>query len=886
MKRRLMAVSGGAALATSLVLGACADNDALLDEHASDSATFSLGAFNVLTRNYDNQRSGANLVETTLTQANVNATQFGKLLQLPVDDQIYAQVLYASGVTVAGASRNVIYVATVNNSVYAFDADSGGAPLWQKNYNAAGNPPNHTQVGVGAPYCNGGYNDFSGNVGIVGTPVIDGATGRMYFVTRHLVGTTYSQLLHAVDIATGNDAVGAQPISASVPGTGDDSAGGNLAFNPKMHNQRAALSLAGSTVYIAWSGHCDTPPYHGWVMTYNASNLAQIAAFSTTPNGRQGGIWQSGGGPLINASGVYFTTGNGQANLTGTITQGFAESVLKFGLGNVTVGTSFTAGNWANLNGGDADLGSGGPVAVPGTNLIFAGGKQGKGYLLDATNLGGLDATDAQIPQSFQAVDPTARPTASHHLHSSAVMWNGPQGLNTYVWGENDFLRTYRFNASTQKYNTPAAAVGSVLPPLGMPGGFMSLSANGGAAGTGILWATTPTSGDANHATVDGMLRAFNAETLALLWDSSAANNTMGTLPKYNPPIVAKGSVYVASFNNANPSLSNMVSVYRNLSTTQAPLGGTAWSLPGTIEAEKYDTGGANVAYFDSDAGNSGAAFGPSFRTDDVDIQPATDAGGGFDVGWIVAGEWLEYTVNVNTPGAYNIGLRVASASAAVNQAHIEVDGVNASGTVTIPNTGDWQAWTTVPATATLSTTGTHVIRVKLDAGGMNFNWMSFAAPVAGQAPFKGTPWPVPGTVQAEDYDTGGQGVAYSDTSAGNSGGSYRTDDVDIQATGDTGGGFNLGWTRAGEWLEYTVNIASTGTRTLSLRLATSGTGKTLHVELDGANISGGTLALPYTGGFGTYQTVSVATPSLSAGQHVLRVTFDTGSSNLNWFSL
>ena len=975
----------------SLLATACADNGGdVVESVKSTSGVLDLSSVNVLTRSYDNLRSGANLSETVLTQANVNTSQFGKILQLPVDDEVYAQVLYASGVTIGGVAHHVIYVATVNNSVYAFDADSGGAPLWMKNYNGLGNPPNHTQVGVGG-YCSGGYNDMAGKIGIVGTPVIDGNTSRMYFVTRHVVGTTFSQVLHAIDVTTGNDAVAAKTIAATVPGTGDGSSGGNVSFDPKQHHQRSALALAGGAVYIAWAGHCDFRPYHGWVMAYDATSLNQIGAFNATPNGTQGGIWMSGAGPIVDATGVYYNTGNGSGDLGGA-QPGYGESVLKFSLGTVNVSTSFTAGDWGTLNAGDTDLGVSGMAGVPGTSFILTGSKSGKGYLLNSGNLGGLTSGDSQIPQVFQAIDKTARPSATHHIHSGPVMWNSPQGLNTYFWSENDYLRAFRFNTSTQTYNTPAALVGSILPPLGMPGGFMAISANGSTAGTGILWATAPTSGDANHATVAGTLRAFNAETLAVLWDSSSATNNMGSLAKYNSPLVANGSVYVASFENAVLSLSNEVSVYRNISTSEAPLGGTAWPIPGTIEAEKYDMGGANVAYFDTTAGNAGAQAGPAFRPNDVDIEVTTDTGGGFDVGWTAAGEWLKYTVNVQASGVYKLNLRLASAAAGSTM-HVELDGTNISGTVAVPNTGGWQTWTTVSVTTPSLALGQHVMRVSFDAGGPNLNWVSFASTTGdagaadgeagveagagggagdgeagagddgaadgatadasdgeagagddgagdaaagddgagdagavdagddgagdagaadagddgaadaeagaadaeagaadaeagtGETPYGGMPWAVPGQIEAENYDNGGKNVAYFDTTPGNAGGKYRNDDVDIEATTDTGGGFDVGYTAAGEWLKYTVNVATAGVYKLNLRVASAAAGtNTIHAEMDGVNISG-TVTIPNTGGWQTYTTVSVTTTSLSAGQHVVRVVLDTGGYNVNWIS-
>src|SRR5579859_524143 len=355
-----------------------------LDLENLGSTEAPLGSFNVLTRNYDNLRSGANLAETALNTGNVNTNQFGKLFQLTVDDQVYAGLLYASGVSIAGGTHNVLYVATVNNTVYAFDADTGGSPLWQRNFNGAGRPVFHTDVGFVDPWCNP-YNDFSGNIGIVGTPVIDGAAGTMYFVARTVEGTSFVQRLRAISISDGSDRSSSPTvISASVSGSGDGSSGGTVAFDPKQENQRSALGLAGSSVYIGWAGHCDARPYHGWSMAYDKTSLNQTGVFNSSPNGGLGGIWQSGGGPIIDASGnVYYATGNGFNDANGAV-PGNSNSLLKLTASTLAVSDSFTASNWSSLNMNDTDFGSGGPAWVPGTNFIFTGGKEGVGYLLNS----------------------------------------------------------------------------------------------------------------------------------------------------------------------------------------------------------------------------------------------------------------------------------------------------------------------------------------------------------------------------------------------------------------------------------------------------------------------------------------------------------------------
>ncbi len=326
-----------------------------------------------------------------------------------------------------------------------------------------------------------------------------------------------------------------------------------------------------------------------------------------------------------------------------------------------------------------------------------------------------------------------------------------------------------------------------------------------------------------------------------------------------------------------------------------SPYGGTPAAIPGTIQAENYNTGGQNVAYSDTTTGNSGNAY----RTEDVDIEATTDTGAGYNVGWIATGEWLKYTVNVQTSGTYTASFRVASTSS-TGQLHLEVDGTNVTGTLAVPNTGAWQTWTTITKSGISLSAGQHIVRVYFDATGLNLNWFSFAAsatptntpvppsatPSSGNgSPYGGTPAAIPGTIQAENYNTGGQNVAYSDTTTGNSGNAYRTDDVDIEATTDTGAGYNVGWIATGEWLKYTVNVQTSGTYTASFRVASTSSTSQLHLEVDGTNVTG-TLAVPNTGAWQTWTTITKSGISLSAGQHVLRVYFDATGLNLNWFSL
>ncbi len=502
-------------------------------------------AVSVLTRSYDNQRTNANLHETTLTTANVASATFGKIFDLTVDDDVYAQILYAPSTAIAGGTHNVIYVATVNNSVYAFDADAAGTPLWHLNFNGTGRPTNHDDVGQAC----GAYNDYGGNIGSVATPVIDATTRTLYFVTRTIEGTATVQRLHAVDMATGADRANSPVV---LGGTAKTKAGAAVPFDPVVQNQRMSLALANGAVYLGWASFCDTGLYHGWLMAYDATSLAQLGVFNDTPDGFQGGIWQAGAAPAFDPSGnVFVMTGNGKFD---GVTN-FGQSVLKLGARTLSLVDWFAPANYDSLNGTDWDLGSAGMSWLNGPNLVVGGGKEGKLYLLDPANLGHEITGDTQVLQSFAAVDPTARPTSTHHIHNSLAQWSGPGGLYVYLSGENDYLRAFHYNTATRKLDVPSALVSNVLPPEGMPGGMLTLTANGGAAHTGIVWSTTPRLGDANQGVVPGVLRAYDAETLNLLWESLSPIDGTLNFAKFSNPTVANGKVYAASF-------SHLISVY------------------------------------------------------------------------------------------------------------------------------------------------------------------------------------------------------------------------------------------------------------------------------------------------------------------------------------
>jgi hypothetical protein len=317
----------------------------------------------------------------------------------------------------------------------------------------------------------------------------------------------------------------------------------------------------------------------------------------------------------------------------------------------------------------------------------------------------------------------------------------------------------------------------------------------------------------------------------------------------------------------------------RRLLAVSTPFGGTPIPITAagstTIQLENFDNGGEGVAYHDVDAAN----LGGSYRTTGVDIQPTTDTGGGFNIGWTRAGEWLKYSVDVAVGGTYTLDFRLAT-PASGGRFHLELDGANVTGPIEITSTDGWQNWTTIPRTNVSLPAGQHVLRLVMDAAGTNgaianLNWLRIGP---AQSPFKGSPFAIsttPVTIQVEDFDKGGEGIAVHDVDTANLGGQYRpTEPVDIQPTTDTGGGFNVGWTRTGEWLEYSIDLTTHATYNFDFRVASPGTGGNFHAELDGLEFTG-ELTVPNTGGWQKWQTVTTSIGPLPLGKHVLRLSMD-----------
>jgi hypothetical protein len=530
----------------------------------------------VLQRGYDAGVSGATLSETTLKTSNVVPGSFGLVFKLPVDDNIMAQPLYVPNVVINGTSHNVLYVATMSDTLYAFDADTGGAPLWTLNLATFENA-----IPVAIAHASYSMNmSIINKLGILSTPVIDPTTNTLYAVACTWENnTTLVYRLHAVDITTGVPRTGSGVVISGIYNT--------MTFDASTQWQRLSLVFSGNNVVFGFGAmqlESTAHVYSGWIFAYDKSTLAQTFIFATATVGSGGaGVWQSGRPPVVDTSGnVYVVTGNGWNGTGYDGVHNFSESVLKLNVTTPPIPADwFTPSSWANLDLKDLDLTSSGPMLVPGTSLLVAGGKTGVLYLL---NTAGLGQNKVNAIQTIQISASELRGGPVYWQRSSA---NG--GPLLYDWGVNDALKSFAFNGTT--FATAPSATGPVGSQI-WPGGILTLSANGDAAGTGVLWATVATSGEAeNNPPVPGELYAFDAGNVATqLWNSNmnAARDSFGNFAKFVPPLVANGRVYVATW-------SNQVAVYGliapNLTTVSPASGPIAGGTPLTLTGQNFGSG-------------------------------------------------------------------------------------------------------------------------------------------------------------------------------------------------------------------------------------------------------------------------------------------------------
>jgi len=485
-----------------------------------------LAQVSVLNVNYDKEQTGANLQETIL-QPSQNWATFGKLGTYAVDGQVYTQPLYVPGVSINSHAYNVVYVATMHNSVYAFDADSPqtATPLWQVN------------LGPSVPSGEYNFNDILPEIGILGTPAIDATNQVLYVVANTLPPGSASVpifQLHALSLVDGHEMNGGPvQIAATFSGNGAGSSAGTIAFDATQQLQRPGLMLANGMLYIGFGSHADAGNYHGWLMAYDPSTLQFKAVFNTSPNGRQSAIWQSGRAPAIDTSGdIYAVTGNGDWD--GQVN--FGESVMHFSGTDLSLKDWYTPQEWSDLNSQDEDMGSAGAILIPNTNLLLSGGKAGMLYLVQTESMGHLGPDDTSTVQGVQV--------------------NGWGMFNMVLWSQETpvlyefepFLNLKAFQIVKGQINS--TILSQYAPPISSAYVGMALSANG--TQNGILWLTT---GDLSVDGVPGTLHALDATNLAVeYWNSGQASNgrdTLGGLAKFATPTIANGRVYVPTFSNS-----------------------------------------------------------------------------------------------------------------------------------------------------------------------------------------------------------------------------------------------------------------------------------------------------------------------------------------------
>jgi len=489
----------------------------------------------VFTHHNDNGRTGQNLNETVLTKTNVNAATFGKLASYSIDGIAHASPLYVAGVNIPGLGlRNVVYVATEHDGLYAFDADGRSAtPLWQKSFLG----PGVTTVSSADV---GEFFDITPEIGITGTPVIDQGTKTMYVVVKTKEGSNnFVQRLHALDIATGAEKLGGPVvIQATVPGTGAGSASGQLPFSSLRENQRTALLLYNGVVYMGFGSHGDNQPYHGWLLGYNATTLQRVLTYTSTPNGEGGGIWQSGGGLVIDAVGnLYFATGDGTFNFNSGGSD-IADSFMRFNL-STGVADFFTPKDQAFLDTNNLDLDAGGMILLPDQpgahpHLLVSAGKNGTIYVVDRDNMGGYSTSTNHNVQTLDNIFPFGTPLPGNY--SSPVYFNG----TVYFGPVSDVVQAFRLTNGLLS-TSPTSTTSQSYP---YPGGALAISANG--TSNGILWTVRKNGSSA------GTLHAYDAANLANeLYNSDQAPLSRDSLAdpaaKFSIPLVVNGRVYVAS---------------------------------------------------------------------------------------------------------------------------------------------------------------------------------------------------------------------------------------------------------------------------------------------------------------------------------------------------
>ncbi|HKD61867.1 MAG TPA: hypothetical protein VKB38_18465 [Terracidiphilus sp.] len=489
----------------------------------------------VTTYHFDNARTGLNPTETVLTPSTVTSSSFGLLRVLSVDGKVDGQPLYLSGVPIGGQTRNVVYAVSEHDSVYAFDADSG-TQLWKTSVLGAGETTSDDH----------GCSQITPEIGITSTPVIDrkaGANGTIFVVgmSKDQVGS-YHQRLHALDVTTGAEVSGSPvEIKASYPGTGANSSGGNVIFDPGQYAERAGLLLMNGTIYLGWTSHCDQDPYTGWLMAYSEATLQLTSLLNLTPNGSEGSIWMSGAGLAADANGnIYFLDANGTFDTAltaaGFPSQGdFGNGFLKVSTANnkLAIADYFEPHDTVAQSQNDQDLGSGGVIVLPdqqdssgnARHLAVGAGKNQVIYLADRDSMGKFNA--ANNSSLYQEID-----------GAISGVWSMPAYFNNTVYygAVGDALKAFQFKSA----KLPATATVQTQNTFGYPGTTPAVSANG--TSNGIVWAVENSS--------PAVLHAYDATTLQELYNSNQAANgrdQFGSGNKFITPMIVNGKVFAGT---------------------------------------------------------------------------------------------------------------------------------------------------------------------------------------------------------------------------------------------------------------------------------------------------------------------------------------------------
>ena len=501
------------------------------------SRTTSTGSTtDVVTYHNDVARTGQNLNETSLTPTTVTAATFGKTRLLATDGKVDAQPLFLSSLQVPGVGvRDVVYVATEHDSVYAFDAASGST-LWHVSLLGTGETTSDAR----------GCSQVTPEISITSTPVIDrsrGPNGVVYVVAMSKTAAgAYIQRLHALDAALGTELLGGpQTVQATFPGTGAGSSGGIVPFDPKQYEERAGLLEINGQIVTVWTSHCDIDPYTGWIIAYDAGTLARTSVLNVTPNGSRGGMWMAGAGPAADAQGnVYVLDGNGTFDTTLTA-QGFpnkgnfGNAFLKIATaGGLSVADYFATFDTVSASNADTDLGSGGAMVFPDfvdasgatRHLAVGAGKDTHLYVVDRDAMGKWNASSNQNYQDISGA------------LGGSVFSMPAYFKNTLYYGASG-AKLKAFAITNARVSATAASSSAVS--FTYPGTTPSISASGST--NGIVWAVENKS--------PAVLHAYDATNLATeLYNSTQAANgrdSFGSGNKFITPTIVNGRVYVGT---------------------------------------------------------------------------------------------------------------------------------------------------------------------------------------------------------------------------------------------------------------------------------------------------------------------------------------------------